>query len=143
MNSEPSKRLSAEQIQAMFDRSPFIAFLALRVVNVDHAKGEITVTMPLRPELERASGTGQFHGGPLASFIDTVGDFAVGMEVGGGVPTINMRIDYLRPAIGDSVKGTARARRIGRSTAVVDVDVFDASGKLVAIGRCTYVPQTG
>ncbi len=143
MSAEASKRLSAEQIQAIFDRSPFIAFLGLRVVDVDHDKGEIKVSMPLRPELERRAGTGQFHGGPLASFIDTVGDFAVGMEVGGGVPTINMRIDYLRPAVGESVTGVARVRRMGRSTAVVDVDVFDASEKLVAIGRCTYVPQTG
>jgi uncharacterized protein (TIGR00369 family) len=143
MSAEPSKRLSQEQVQAIFDRSPFISFLGLRVVGLDHEQGEITVSMPLRPELERRSGTGQFHGGPLASFIDTVGDFAVGMEVGGGVPTINMRIDYLRPAIGASVTGVARVRRLGKSTAVVDVDVFDASNKLVAVGRCTYAPQTG
>ena len=65
------------------------------------------------------------------------------MEVGGGVPTINMRVDYLRPAVGESVTAVARVRRIGKSTAVVDVDVFDVSNKLVAVGRCTYAPQAG
>ena len=62
----------------------------------------------MRPELERRPGTRQFHGGPIAAFIDIVGDFAIGMLVGGGVPTINLRIDYLRPAIG--------TRRDGHST---------------------------
>jgi uncharacterized protein (TIGR00369 family) len=143
MSEENSKRLSAEQVQAIFDRSPFISFLGLRVTALDHDKGELSVRMPLRTELERRAGTGQFHGGPLASLIDTVGDFAVGMEVGGGVPTINMRVDYLRPAIGESVMAVARVRRIGKSTAVVDVDVFDVSSKLVAVGRCTYAPQAG
>jgi hypothetical protein len=29
--------------------------------------------------------TQQFHGGPIAAFIDVVGDFATGVLVGGGV----------------------------------------------------------
>ena len=135
--------LSLEQVQAIFDASPFISFLQLKVTGLDHAKAEITVTMPMRPELERRAGTGQFHGGPLASFIDTVGDFAVGMAVGGGVPTITLRVDYVRPAIGKLVTGTARVRRLGKLVALVDVDVFDEQGKLCAVGRGTYSPQRG
>src|SRR5262245_62404892 len=99
--------------------------------------------MPMRPEFERRPGTGQFHGGPLAAFIDIVGDFAVGMMVGGGVPTINLRIDYVKPALGQVVTGTARVRRIGRTVALVDVDVLDEQQALVAVGRGTYSPQRG
>ena len=62
---------------------------------------------------------------------------------GGGVPTMNLRIDYLRPATGDYVDGVAVVRRSGRSSAVIDVDIFAADGKLVAVGRGTYVPATG
>ena len=98
MSETPSDKLTAEQIQATFDASPFISFLGLRVVSLDYATGSLTVTMPMRQEIERRAGTRQFHGGPIAAFIDIVGDFAVGMAVGGGVPTINLRIDYLRPA---------------------------------------------
>ena len=36
------------------------------------------------------------------------------IPLGGGVPTINLRIDYLRPAVGGSLTGTARVRRAGR-----------------------------
>lgn len=101
------------------------------------------MTMPLRPELERGVGTKQFHGGPIAAFIDTVGDFAIGIVVGGGVPTVNLRVDYLRPAIGDSLTATARVRRAGKTYAVVDVDVMQPDGKLVAVGRGTYSSQRG
>ena len=136
-------RLSVEQIQAIFDASPFLGFLRLRVVALDHDAGTLTVVMPMRPELERRLGTGQFHGGPIAAFIDTVGDYAIGMALGGGVPTINLRIDYLRPAVGGSLTATARVRRAGRTVALVDVDVYDEQQTLVAVGRGTYSGQRG
>ena len=80
---------------------------------------------------------------PIASFIDVVGDFAIGMMVGGGVPTMNLRVDYLKPAVGAALHGTAVVRRRGRSVAIVDIDVTDAKGSLVAIGRGTYSPNRG
>lgn len=143
MDDKTPERLTAEQIQAMFDRSPFISGLGLQVQSLDYDELELTVAMPLNPSLERRAGTNQFHGGPVASFIDTVGDFAVGMMVGGGVPTINLRIDYLKPAVGNHLTATARVRRIGRTIAVADIDVFDEKNSLVAIGRGTYSPKSG
>ncbi len=143
MSNETPERLTAEDIQAMFDRSPFISGLGLRVQSLDYDASELTVSMPLNPSLERRAGTKQFHGGPIASFIDTVGDFAIGMMVGGGVPTMNLRVDYLKPAVGDAITGTARVRRAGRTVAVVDIDVFDEKGALVAVGRGTYSAKSG
>ena len=64
------------------------------------------------------------------------------MAVGGGVPTINLRIDYLRPAVGSVLTGTARVRRAGRTVALVDVDVYDEQRVLVAVGRGTYSGRT-
>jgi len=143
MNDAPPKKLDAAAVQAILDGSPFIASLGLTVVGLDHAKGEIVMRMPLKPQFERRLGTRQFHGGPIAAFIDVVGDYAIGMLVGGGVPTINLRIDYLRPAIGEAITGTARVRRQGRTVALVDIDITDTEGKLVAVGRGTYAPQAG
>ena len=142
MSNETPERLTAEDIQAMFDRSPFISGLELQVQSLDYDASKLTVTMPLNPALERRAGTKQFHGGPIASFIDTVGDFAIGMMVGGGVPTMNLRVDYLKPAVGDRITGTARVRRAG-TVAVVDIDVFDEKGSLVAVGRGTYSSKSG
>ena len=141
--ANPVARLGVAEVQAIFDRSPFIGFLGLTVLGLDHGTSTFSARMPLRPELERRPGTRQFHGGPIASFIDTVGDFAIGMLVGGGVPTINLRIDYLRPGIGAYLDATAVVRRAGKSTAVIDIDVSGPDGKLVAIGRGIYSPATG
>lgn len=143
MSEAANTRLSAAEIQAIFDRSPFIGWLGLKVVSVDHERQEITVRMEMRPELERRPGTRQFHGGPIAAFIDVVGDFAIGMLVGGGVPTMNFRTDYLRPAIGSVLTAVARVRRTGKTASVVDVDVLDDETRLVALGRGTYSSTAG
>jgi uncharacterized protein (TIGR00369 family) len=142
MNETP-ERLSHEQIQARFDNSPFIATLGLVVLSLDYEASELVVKMPMNPSLERAAGTKQFHGGPIASFIDTIGDFAIGMLLGGGVPTINIRIDYLKPAVGDALVAVARVRRTGRTVTVVDIDVLNEQESLVAIGRGTYATLVG
>jgi len=143
MNTATPDRLSAQDIQDIFDQSTFIATLGLEVLSADTASSELSVRMPLAPSFERRPGTKQFHGGPIAAFVDVIGDFAIGMMVGGGVPTMNIRIDYLKPAVGDALTGTARVRRAGRTVAVVDIDVVDDKGSLVAMGRGTYSSQRG
>jgi uncharacterized protein (TIGR00369 family) len=110
---------------------------------MDPVAGTITITMPMRPEFERQAGSGQFHGGPIAALIDTVGDFAVVMAVGGLIPTVNFRVDYLRPATGPYLIGKALIRRVGRTVGVIDIDVMDDKGRLTAVGRGTYaVPNS-
>ena len=143
MSEAPAKKLERADIEAIFERSPFMRMMNLEVREVNHAGSRFAARLPMRPEFERRPGTAQFHGGVLAAFIDVVGDFAIGMLVGGGVPTMNLRIDYLRPAAGDYVDGVAVVRRSGRTSAVVDIDILAADGKLVAVGRGTYVPVTG
>ena len=130
--------LDAAGVQALLDASPFIAFSGLTVVSADAEKGEITMRAPFRPEFERKAGTDQWHGGPIAAVIDTVGDFALGMLLGRGLPTVNFRVDYLRPAINTALVAKAVVRRNGRSIGVADVDVFNDAGVLLAIGRASY-----
>jgi uncharacterized protein (TIGR00369 family) len=143
MSEGAAKTLSAAEIQSIVDRSPFIGWLGLKVVSVDHERQEIAVRMEMRPELERRPGTRQFHGGPIAAVIDVVGDFAIGMLVGGGVPTMNFRTDYLRPAIGSAITAIARVRRAGKTASVVDIEVLDDQARLVALGRGTYSSNAG
>jgi uncharacterized protein (TIGR00369 family) len=130
--------LSQDQIEAMLKQSPFISFLGLTVVGLDADKQELVMRSPMRPEFEREPGTKQWHGGPIASIIDTVGDYALVMFVGRGLPTINFRVDYFRPAIDTGLVCTGRVRRLGRTVGVADVDVHDEKGALIAIGRATY-----
>jgi len=130
--------LTAAEIQEMLNASPFNLFLGLTVVTADPIKQEVTMRTPMRPEFERRPGSKQWHGGVIASVIDTVGDFAVGMMVGRGLPTVNFRVDYLKPAVDTALIVVSRVRRAGKSVGVADVDVFDEKGALLAIGRGTY-----
>ena len=135
--------VSRDEIQRMLDDSPYIGFMKLDVISTDPDKDQVVIKMPMRPEFERRAGTGQYHGGAIAAFIDIAGDYAVVLKVGGGVPTINFRVDYLRPATNTALTATATTRRLGRSVAVVDIDVHDDDGKLCAVGRGTYSPNVG
>ena len=130
--------LACQEPQKMLDHSPFIAFLGLKVTEADPAKEQITMTCAMRQEFERGAGTGQWHGGPLAAIIDTVGDYALIMGLRRGLPTVNFRVDYLRPAIKTGLTITATVRRAGKSVGVVDVDVFNDQKALLAVGRATY-----
>ena len=130
--------LDQGQIEAMLKQSPFISFLGLTVTAVDADKQEIVMRSPMRPEFEREPGTKQWHGGPIASIIDTVADYALVMFIGRGLPTINFRVDYLRPAIKTGLVISAKVRRAGKSVGVVDVDVFNEQKALLAVGRATY-----
>ncbi|MEM7017468.1 MAG: PaaI family thioesterase [Pseudomonadota bacterium] len=137
------KTLSKEKLQSFMDNSPFIRESGMRITETNPAQESLTMIMPLKPEFERAAGSGQFHGGPIASLIDTAGCFALVMMLGQGVPTVNFRTDYLRPAIKTDLRAVATVRRVGRTFGVVDVDVFADNDKLVAVGRGTFGSQPG
>lgn len=135
MSAVPQTR---EQLQKGLSRSPFIDFLGLEVTEADPANQQVTMRIVMRPEFERGAGTGQWHGGPIAAIIDTVGDYALVMMLGRPLPTINFRVDYLKPAMKTALTVVGRVRRSGKSVGVVDIDVFDDAKSLVAIGRATY-----
>ena len=133
-----SPRLGKDELQQRLAHSAFIDFLNLTVINADPEKQEVVMRAAMRPEFERGRGTGQWHGGPIAAIIDTVGDYALVMLLGRPLPTVNFRVDYLRPAINTALTITGRVRRSGRLVGVVDIDVVNEAGQLVAIGRATY-----
>ncbi len=130
--------VSKEVLQAALARSPFIDFLGLEVLQTDPEREEIRMRLEMRPEFERGPGSGQWHGGPMAAVIDTVGDYALMMLIGQALPTINFRVDYLRPAVKTALIAVARVRRNGKTVGVVDVDLLNESGAVVAIGRACY-----
>jgi uncharacterized protein (TIGR00369 family) len=134
--------LNRQQIQERLLHSPFNTFLDLEVVTADPQKQEIVMRLKMRPEFERLAGTGQWHGGPIAAAIDIVGDYALAMLLGKPLPTISLRVDYLRPAK-DTLTLIARVRRSGKTVGFVDVDVLNEAGEPVAIGRANYSTAAG
>lgn len=139
MSDQPTR----EELQEKLSRSPFNQFCQATIESIDYDGQALVMSMPMRPEFERRPDSGQWHGGPIAALIDTAGDYAMALHVGGPVPTINFRTDYLRPAVNSKLTATATIRRAGRTVGVVDIDVVDDNGKLVAVGRGTYAGSIG
>ena len=128
----------ASLLRALLAAGRFQTFLRLELVDYDATEGTVTLRAPWRPEFERGPGTGQWHGGPIAALIDIAGDFALIAKIGRSIPTIDLRVDYLRPAIDTDLIAHARTLRAGRSIGVVDIDVRDKAGRTVAAGRGSY-----
>ena len=134
--------LTKEQLQERLSHSAFIDSLRLTVLAADPEQQQVVMRAEMRPEFERGRGTGQWHGGPIAAIVDTVGDYALVMLLGRPLPTVNFRVDYLRPAIDTALLITATVRRSGKLVGLVDIDVANEKGQLVAIGRATYAIAT-
>jgi uncharacterized protein (TIGR00369 family) len=135
--------ITREALEALLMGSPFHQILGLGLETFDPAAQTIALRAAFGPQIERSAGTGQYHGGVIASLIDVAGDFALIAVLGYGVPTINFRVDYLRPAAKTDLIAHARVRRAGRTIGVVDIDVLDAEGRLIALGRGCYGTQAG
>jgi uncharacterized protein (TIGR00369 family) len=71
---------------------------------------------------------------------DTAGGFAsfLAAPKGSRVTTIEMKINFLEPVEHGEIKADARVLRQGRTTSVVDCDVTDQDGRLVAKALMTF-----
>lgn len=135
--------LTLERLQSWIVAPPFHQFLRLRAESIDTETGTVVLRLPFRRNFQRQAERPELHGGVTAALIDIAGDYAVAAIVGAAVPTINLRIDYLRVAGDADLVATARVIKAGRTLAVVDIEVADADGRLVAIGRGTYSTRKG
>ena len=138
MNDDRDTAEVLAMLRTLMAQSPFIVWQGVEITSIDLDSQRLVMRQPARPEFEGTAGTGVWHGGALASLIDTAGCFAVIMVAGHDAGTIDFRTDYLRPAKGDHVDAIATVRRIGRTSGVADVDVIGADGKPVAIGRGNF-----
>jgi uncharacterized protein (TIGR00369 family) len=121
---------------AILARAPFHKFLGLRLLQFGDGSAEIL--MPFREEVISNPDIPYIHGGVIASLLDIAGDFAVVSQLGRGVPTIDMRVDYLRTAGRENLLAVARVIKLGRTLATADAEVRREDGKTIALGRILY-----
>ena len=119
-----------------FRHSPFMRFLGLELIKAE--KGKVEIRLPYREEFLRNDGSDWLHGGVVSALADIAGDYAVITETAPGVPTIDMRVDYLRPARRGDLTAVGKTVRVGRTVSVADVEIRDSLGTLVAVGRACY-----
>ncbi|MFO7173197.1 MAG: PaaI family thioesterase [Bacillota bacterium] len=121
-------------------RSPFAEFVGCELVAA--GGGEARARMRYRPEHDNIHGT--IHGGAIATLADFTLGWAVRASLPAGTPlaTVELKINYLRPARGD-LEARARVLHQGRTLAVVEADVVDAAGAPVARVLSTFAIGTG
>ena len=118
------------------EHSPFHRLLGLELVRAQD--GDVEMRLPWREEFRRADDSEWYHGGIISALVDIAGDYAIASRLGRWVATIDLRVDYLRPALQGELTALARAVKVGRTVGVADVELRDAQGAVVAIGRCAY-----
>ena len=118
------------------DTSPFHRLIGLELVRA--AEGEVELRLAWRNEFRRADGSDWYHGGIISALIDIAGDFAIASKLGRWVPTIDLRVDYLRPAREGALVALARAVKVGKTVGVADVELRNGEGAVVAVGRAAY-----
>jgi uncharacterized protein (TIGR00369 family) len=105
--------------------------------------GFAALEIPFRPELVGDPLRPALHGGVLSALADAAGGAAVwtGLEdERARVSTIDLRIDYLRPAKLETVVAEAVVVRLGNRVGVADVRLFhpSAAGDTIATGKGVY-----
>lgn len=118
------------------EHSPFHRLLGLELVRAQD--GDVEMRLPWRDDFRRADDSNWYHGGIISALVDIAGDYAIASKLGRWVPTIDLRVDYLRPALEGELTALAHAVKVGRTVGVADVELRDAKGAVVAIGRCAY-----
>ncbi|RQG91620.1 PaaI family thioesterase [Natrarchaeobius halalkaliphilus] len=140
----------AEIIQTSIDdNQEFLSWLGTTVDGVD--EGTMTLSIPYDEKLTNTRSNApndrraDIHGGVAATLIDTVGGLALRTELedplAASIATINLNVNYLRPATGDLV-GTATVIRAGSSIGVSEVVVEsttpDGRTREVVTGQGSY-----
>ena len=131
----------AASLRASLAASPFHEFLGPELLAYDPAAASVVIGVKWRPGFERGPGSKQWHGGVLAAVIDVAGAYAAFAKTGRGLPTVDLRIDYMRPALDTDLRAQATALRAGRTLGTVDVTLRDKNDIVVAVGRGTYLTQ--
>jgi uncharacterized protein (TIGR00369 family) len=122
---------------------PFNRALGLALKEFDADAARVSVELPLRDEHIGNVVRRMPHGGVIAALVDAAAGAAAtlaldDLESAPNVATIDMRVDYLRPARGRSLLANAEVMRSGRSVVVVRTDVHDEDGALVALGSSAF-----
>jgi uncharacterized protein (TIGR00369 family) len=127
--------------QVMEQMIPFNRYLGVKVAAL--RDGFARLEVPFRDELVGDPLRPALHGGVLSALADTAGGAAVWTGLAderARVSTIDLRIDYLRPARLATVVAEASVVRLGNRVGVADVRLFhpDDDNHTIATGKGVY-----
>jgi uncharacterized protein (TIGR00369 family) len=99
----------------------------------DASPEAVTATMPYAERHTTLGGA--LHGGALMAFADSLGAVCAFLNLpeGAGTSTIESKTNFLRGVTSGAVSGAAKPIHVGRRTIVVQTELRDDAGKLVAL----------
>jgi uncharacterized protein (TIGR00369 family) len=108
----------------------------------DASPESVTATMPY--DKRHTTLGGALHGGALMAFADSLGAVCAFLNLpeGAGTSTIESKTNFLRGVTAGQVSGTAKPIHAGRRTIVVQTELRDDAGKLVALTTQTQAVLT-
>lgn len=137
MSDAPQPIATPEELEAKLLRAPFHRWLGLKAVSV--GEDGIALRATWREEWVVNPDRRYTHGGVLAALVDLAADWAIGVKVGRGVPTIDMRVDYHRVAMPGDLICRGTVVRMGGQFSVAEARILDLEDRLLASGRGVYL----
>jgi uncharacterized protein (TIGR00369 family) len=106
--------------RAVLAAQPFSALLGTQLV----AFGADRVELQLPVSAQLLQQHGFVHGGVVSYLADNALTYAGGLTLKGAVVTAEMKINYIRPAVGELLIARSQALSAGRTQAVTRCEVF-------------------
>lgn len=115
---------------------------------------EVRARIDMKPDLVGHFSFNRIHGGVISAGLDAMGGLAVMAAIGARhmdetplqrlhrfskLGTIDLRIDYLRPGIGEYFELRAQVMRLGSRVASTRMEFLGADGKLLSTGAGAYI----
>lgn len=130
----------------------FNQMLGLKITSIKPDQVRARITM--KPELVGHYAYNRIHGGVISASLDALGGLAVMAAIGARhmnetpqqrlqrfakLGTIDLRVDYLRPGIGEWFELRAEVMRLGSRVASTRMEFLGADGKLLSTGSAAYI----
>jgi len=123
--------VDAELTEQVHAAAPYTGFLGIEIVSASPDE----VRSRLAWSADKCTAGGMLHGGALMSLADSAGGFLAFLNLppdAKGTATIESKTNFFGPVADGYVTGVTHALHKGKRTIVVDTELFDERGRLVA-----------
>ena len=142
----------ARLVEAVENLIPFNRAMGLTGFRVED--DSVHIRVPMKDDLVGNFARGNLHGGVISATLDVVGGIAAlygaagmrvpetpeeGLEIFSSLGTIDLRVDYLRPGLGESFDASGTVIRTGKRVVVTRMEMHDDRDRLIAVGTGTYI----
>lgn len=129
--------LTAPQVNKVLNKIHFARLLGMRLSRM-HRDG-VTLECTVRKNLLNSAGV--LHGGVSATLADAAVGVAIHRHLGSHRPitTVEMKINYFRPASEGTVFARSHLLRMGSTLCVGRVDLTDAQDRVLGTALVTYM----